>query len=90
MPVCNFCKQLRHQRHTQLLDRDVRRWSSNMAQQRSEEEGGLEGLVTTFSLTLRGGAAKKNSRGGLKGSESETRIRVEGGVLLGGESSQKL
>jgi len=36
-------------------------------------------------------AYRKNSGGGLKGSEGETRIRVEGGVLLqGGESLQKL
>ena len=36
-----------------------------------------------------GRRSEKNS-GGLKGSEGETRIRVESGVLLGGESSQKL
>ena len=33
--------------------------------------------------------AAENS-GGLKGPEGETRIQVEGRVLLGGESSQKL
>ena len=37
-----------------------------------------------------GRQSEKNSGGGLKGSQGETRIRVEGGVLLGGESSQKL
>jgi len=38
----------------------------------------------------RGGGAKKIVVGGLKGSEGETRIQLEGGVLLGGASSQKL
>jgi len=37
-----------------------------------------------------GAAERKKIVGGLKGSDGETRIRVEGGVLLGGESSQKL
>jgi len=37
-----------------------------------------------------GGAKKIEEKGGLKGSEGETCIRVEGGVLLGGKSSQKL
>ena len=36
----------------------------------------------------RGGGAKKIV--GAEGSEGESRIQVEGGVLLGGESSQKL
>jgi len=36
------------------------------------------------------GAAERKNSGGLKGSLGETRIRVEGGVLLGDESSQKL
>jgi len=38
--------------------------------------------------SARDGGAKKGE--GLKRSEGETHIRVEGGVLLGGESSQKL
>ena len=38
----------------------------------------------------RGGGAKKIVGRGVKGSEGETRIRIEGGVLLGGESLQKL
>jgi len=41
------------------------------------------------SVYTRGSGAKKNSLG-LKGSEGETRIWVDGGVLLGGKSSQKL
>jgi len=36
-----------------------------------------------------GRQSKKNSAG-LKGSKGETCIRVQGGVLLGDESSQKL
>ena len=36
---------------------------------------------------VQGRRSEKNS-GGLKGSEGETRIRVKGGVLLGGKSSQ--
>jgi len=36
-----------------------------------------------------GGGVKKYWGWGLKGSESETPIWVEGGGLLGGESSQK-
>ena len=47
--------------------------------------------ITTDDLVenVRGDGAKKIV-GGLKGSEGETHIRVEGEVLLGGESSQKL
>jgi len=40
--------------------------------------------------STRGGGAKKIVVGGLKGSEGETGIWIEGEVLLGGESSQKL
>ena len=37
-----------------------------------------------------GAAERKKIVGGLKGSDGETRIWVEGGVRLGGKSSQKL
>jgi len=47
------------------------------------------GLAGRSGLVRRGGRAKKIV-GGLKGSEGKTRIGVEGGVLLWGESSQKL
>jgi len=45
-------------------------------------------LTLSSGVVSRGGGAKKV--GGLKGSDGEIHIRVDGGVLLGGESSQKL
>jgi len=47
-------------------------------------------MTRLIRIESRGGGAKKNSGGGLKGSEGETRIRVDGGILLGSKSSQKL
>jgi len=46
-------------------------------------------FATNGQSDMQGRRSEKNS-GGLKGSERETRIRVKGGVLLGGEFSQKL
>jgi len=61
--------------------------TSNMSKQQLESKKSLRELL---SVQTQGRRSEKNSGEGLKRSEGETLIQVEGGVLLGGESSQKL
>ena len=47
-------------------------------------------LASSASAPWTQGRRSKKNSGELKGSEGETRIHVEDGILLGGKSSQKL
>ena len=51
---------------------------------RTDGYSAVETTTSTRNVPYSSGAAERKNSGGLKGSEGETRIRVEGGVLLGG------